>query len=83
MNEIFPVLAGAAIGAVVPRFLSGRLLAVALVALSVIFGVLAALISGELAESWAFVLFDTAQVLIVAVLVAVLIAAWQRRARRV
>lgn len=83
MHEVFPVLAGAAIGAVVPRFLSGRALAVTLAALSVIFGVIAAFISGELARSWGYVLFDTAQVLVVSLLVAGLIAVWQRRTRRV
>jgi hypothetical protein len=83
VNEIFPVLAGAAIGATVPRFLSGRPLAVVLAALSIIVGIAAAAISGELAESWLFVLFDTAQVAVVAVLTMALIALWQRRARRV
>lgn len=83
MNEIFPVLAGAAMGATVPRFVSGRMLVIAMAALSVIVGVAAAAISGELAESWLFVLFDTAQVAVVSVLTAWLIRVWQRRTRRV
>jgi hypothetical protein len=83
VHEVFPVLAGAAIGAVVARFLGGRMLAMTLAAVSVIAGVLASFISGELALSWGFVPVDVLQVLLVAVVTSGLVRVWQRRARRI
>jgi hypothetical protein len=38
--------------------------------------------SGELSESWAYLVFDVARVLLVAGMTTVLIAAWRRRTAR-
>lgn len=46
---------------------------------TVIVGVGVAALSGELAESWAFALFDIAQVAVAAVCTAYLAIAWRRR----
>ena len=79
MHEVFPILAGIAIGAGVQRLPDARLRAIVLVVLGVAAGALASLISGELAISLGFIPVDVAQVLIAAAGTAALIAAWQRR----
>ena len=83
MHEFFPLLAGVVIALVLsPREIGRRIKTVALVALSVIAGALASWVSGELSESWAYLVFDVAQVLLVAGMTTVLIAAWRRRTAR-
>ena len=83
MHEFFPLLAGVVIALVLsPREIGLRIKVVALVALSVIAGALASWVSGELSESWAYLVFDVAQVLLVAGMTTVLIAAWRRRTAR-
>lgn len=79
MHEVFPVAAGIAIGALTLRLAPAGLRAVLLISLSIVAGVLASAISGELALSWGFILIDIPQVLVAAVLTHGLIAAWQRR----
>lgn len=79
MNEIFPIAAGVVTALIVHRVASSRLRVVLLAALSLTFGLIAALISGELAESWAFLLVDTGLVLIVAVIALGALALWRRR----
>ena len=78
MEEVFPVLCGIAVGLVV-NYLPSSLRVVAVVVLGVVFGWLAAWVSGELAASWVYVLIDTAQVVGAAILTAVLVARWRRR----
>ena len=80
MQEIFPVVCGALIGAGAQRLLSGRLRWVAMVALSIVAGVAASTISGELELSWGFVPIDLLQALIAAVVTAGLFTLWERRA---
>ncbi|HLZ70385.1 MAG TPA: hypothetical protein VKV26_10810 [Dehalococcoidia bacterium] len=82
MNEIFPVLAGAAVGAGVLRLAAGRLRVAALVALCVLVGLAASAISGELELSWGFVPVDVAEALVAGSLTMGLMLAWQRGTAR-
>ena len=63
MGEVFPVLAGIALGMVALRIMDLRLRAGLIVVMSVVFGVIATFISGEALISWAFVLIDIPLVL--------------------
>ena len=81
MHEFFPLVAGIVIALAISSSEIGlRVKTVALVVLSVVTGALASWVSGELWESWAYLAFDVAQVLLVAGMTTVLIAAWRRRA---
>jgi hypothetical protein len=64
MYELIPIVAGVVSGLVVSRLPSLRLKAIALAVCSAGFGALASFISGELSVSWAFLLIDTALVLL-------------------
>jgi disulfide bond formation protein DsbB len=80
MHELFPLAAGVAIALLLsPREINTKLKVVTLVVLSVVIGALASWVSGELSESWAYLAFDVAQVLLVAGISTVLIATWRRR----
>lgn len=79
ISEFFPITAGLVIGLVVLRIASPRLRAVALIALSVLAGVLASYISGELFIGWEFIIFDIPLVFIAAVAVVLGVTWWQRR----
>jgi hypothetical protein len=81
MEEVFPVLAGVVLG-LVTFALGPRLKIVAVGVLSVALGALAAWISGELSVSWIYLLIDTAQVAVAAVMTGVLVAVWLRRRTR-
>jgi hypothetical protein len=61
------VLSGVLVGCVIWHVHRPRMRVAALVALSISIGVLVSAISGEIIESWAFVLVDTAQVAFAAV----------------
>ena len=80
MDEVFPVLAGVALGLEFHHITSSGLRIALLLVLSLAFGVVASWISGELTISWVYILIDAAQVLIAAVLTAALVVAWRRRA---
>ena len=83
MEEIFPVAAGIVLGLVTYRLRLWSKTAV-LAVLSVALGVVAAWASGELSVSWVYVLIDTAQVGVAAVMTGVAVKAWLRyRARTV
>jgi hypothetical protein len=82
MEEVFPVLAGIVIGLVTYRTAPVGLRAISVGALGVAFGALASWISGELAVSWVYVIIDTAQVVVAAVMTGALVKAWQRRQAR-
>jgi hypothetical protein len=82
MHEVFPVTMGVLVGLLATR-LAGWRRVVAVVTLSVLVGVLASAVSGELAVSWGFILVDMGQVLMVALMTAVLVMLWQRRAKLV
>lgn len=67
MNEVFPLVTGALIGAGLWRFVASiRLRWLALLCLSVIVGVAASALSGELELSWGFVPVDMLFVLLAA-----------------
>ena len=84
MDEVFPVLAGIAVGLVAERIGSTWLRGVFVVVFGIAFGAAAAWASGELAVSWVYLLIDTAQVVVAAAMMFVLVRAWRRRrARRV
>lgn len=83
MNEVLPVVAGAVVGAAASRLPSRRLALAVTLALSLVIGVGAAALAGELAVSWGFVLVDAAQALVAALLVRGLVHAWRRRSARV
>jgi hypothetical protein len=67
VHEIFPIVAGIAIGLGVLRIASPRLRTLAFVVLCVLAGVAATFISGEALISWAFVLIDIPLVMLAAI----------------
>lgn len=84
MEEVFPVLAGIAIGLVAERASSKILRALLIGTLGVAFGFAASWLAGELAISWVYLLIDIAQVIGASVLTMGLVVMWRhRRARRV
>jgi hypothetical protein len=84
MDEVFPVLAGVAVGLVAERVPSTMLRAALIAVLGAALGVVASWLAGELAISWFYTLIDTAQVVVAAVATVALVALWRRRvARRV
>jgi hypothetical protein len=83
MHELFPIVGGVLIALVASRLTSPLSKTAVLVVLGVALGGLASFISGELAESWAYLAFDIVQVLIVAGVTLVVVAAWERRSGRV
>jgi hypothetical protein len=82
MDEVFPVLAGIALGlatfAVRPTWLRTAVVGI----LGVGMGAAATWISGELALSGFYLLVDTAQVIVAAVLTGILLEFWLRRRAR-
>jgi hypothetical protein len=82
MDEVFPVLAGIVLGLLVRGIASLSLRGAIVGVASVAIGALASWLSGELAVSWLYVLIDIAQVLVAALLTAVLVRAWRRRSWR-
>jgi hypothetical protein len=81
MDEVFPVLAGIALGLVILRIESRTWRWLALGLAGIALGVTASWVSGELAISWSYVVIDTAQVLAAAVMTSVLASVWRRRLR--
>ncbi len=82
MHELFPVLAGLIIGAVTWQVPMRRHRTLALVLLSIIAGVAASFISGELFVSWGFLLVDIPVVFLAALGMLAGISLWQRRTVR-
>jgi hypothetical protein len=78
MYELIPIFAGVAAGLVALRFDAGRARAVVIAAVAVIAGITASVLSGEISDSWAFVLWDTAQALAAGALTLAGAAAWER-----
>ena len=84
MEEMFPVLAGVAVGLVAHLVGSIRFRALLIGVFGVAFGACASWVSGELAVSWVYLLIDTVQVIGASVMTMVLVRVWLRRqARRV
>ena len=70
MYEIIPLFSGVVIGFLLTRFApSSAVVRAAVIAVAaVVIGIFAAWVSGELAENWAFALFDGLQVVVASVL---------------
>ena len=83
MYEIIPLFAGVVIGfgltRVGPRDTTFRVAVIAVLAAAI--GLFAAWLSGELAESWAFALWDAAQVVVAAGLTILLVSRLDQRGR--
>jgi hypothetical protein len=82
VQEVFPVAMGAVIGIAVQSLAASRLRIPLMAALSVLAGVAAAALAGEIEVSPAFILVDIGQVMIVAALAMAATAMWQRSVRR-
>lgn len=82
MDEIFPVFSGVVLGFIVARMSSGQTRTAVLIVASLALGLCASWISGELAVSPWYALVDVAQVLIAAIMVAVLVKKWSSRVKR-
>jgi hypothetical protein len=82
MNEVFPVLAGIAIGlathAVRPIWFKALLIG----SLGIALGAAASWLSGELAVTWVYVFFDAAEVVAVGIMTGILVKVWLRRTDR-
>ena len=76
MDEMFPVAAGAVLGLVVASLIRGRVRIWILSGSSVLLGMTASWLSGELAVSWIYLWFDIAQVLAAAAMTWLLWARW-------
>jgi len=84
MQEIVPLAAGVVIALLVQRFgTSPRSNIIALLVASVVIGAIASFVSGELFESWVFLVIDTGLVLLSASLTLAGVALWQRRSEAV
>jgi hypothetical protein len=81
MYEILAIAAGILIGLLVESVATRQVKVAALALGSVIVGAVVSFISGELRESWAYLVFDTTQVLIAAVVTAVCVALWRQRSQ--
>ena len=68
MYELIPILAGVAVGLAAARIDGTRTRAVAIGATALTAALAAGLLSGELEESWLFLLWDVAQCVVAAVL---------------
>jgi len=82
MEEVFPVLAGVVVGLALHSLKSRVLRSILVLIAALGFGALAAWVSGELATSPVYIAIDAAQVAIAAILTAMLVTAWRRRALR-
>lgn len=82
MYELIPICAGAVAGLVASRLAGGRARAIAIGAVVLLAALVAGLASGELAESPAFLLWDTAQAVGAAALVLLLVRARSRAAEQ-
>lgn len=82
MDEVFPVLAGVAIGLATQGVRPAWLRAPVIGPVGIVLGVTAAWISGELAVSWIYVLVDIGQVVAASVMTGILATVWRRRRAR-
>ncbi|MDP9316911.1 MAG: hypothetical protein M3R24_39660 [Chloroflexota bacterium] len=82
MHEILPIVAGIAIGFLAQRLPSFNLRIITLSMLSVLYGVCASYISGELLISWSYILIDTALVMLSAVVTVAATKWWTHRTSR-
>lgn len=81
MYEFVPLLSGVVLGLIVSQLSNRTYQGVIVVVLSLVLGYAASALSGELALSWVYFFFDTAQVLFAAVVTAFLVIRWRQRAQ--
>ena len=81
MDEVFPALAGIALGLATSAVRTSWSRRPLIAVFGVAIGATASWISGELAISWIYVLIDTAQVVGASVLTGILVTVWLRRRR--
>ena len=79
MYELIPIFAGIAAGLAAMAFGDRRARIAVVVVVALIAGVTASVLSGEIEESWAFVLWDTAQALVAGALTVVAATALANR----
>lgn len=79
MYEVFPFVVGVLAALVVQRLGTARQRSIALVILSVLGGATASLISGELAVSWTYMIFNIVLVSLAATVTTLALAWWQRQ----
>ena len=82
MYELLAIAAGVLLGVVAHNLVTARSKVTTLILGSLIVGATAASLSGELLESWAYLLFDVAQVLLAAGATTVALTWWRHRPRR-
>ena len=82
MDEVFPVLAGIALGLATLPLRSGWIRVAVIGVLGAALGAVASWISGELLVSRLYVLVDAAQVIVAAFLTGLLVQGWRRRRAR-
>ena len=82
MDEVFPVLAGIALGLAALTLRAGWRRVAVIGVLGAAFGAVASWISGELVVSRLYVLVDAAQVIVAAFLTGLLVQGWRRRRAR-
>jgi hypothetical protein len=80
MEEVIPVGSGVVLGLIIAYGIGARFRLGALAGGSIVLGLAASWLTGELAVSWVYVLIDSAQVLVAAALAWVLAARWRRHA---
>jgi hypothetical protein len=71
MYELIPILGGACVGWVAGGLAAGRARVALVVVLTICIGLAASVVSGELAESWLFALWDISQAAVAATLLGV------------
>jgi len=79
VHEVLPIVSGIAIAVLTQRLVAPRWTLAVLVALSLVVGVVASLVSGELSLSWGFIGVDALLVLLAAAVTLALTTAWQHR----
>lgn len=82
MNELFPCAAGVAAGFALQYLLPARLRVIALFAVSIVVGIIASTISGELELSLGFIPVDIAEAFGLGLLAMAVAMLWERRAAR-
>lgn len=78
MQELFPIVSGIIAAVLTRQMVAPRVRLATLVAVSLIVGFLASMLSGELVISWGFIWVDALLVLAAAGVTAVAMAAWTR-----
>ncbi|HRW06426.1 MAG TPA: hypothetical protein P5121_15085 [Caldilineaceae bacterium] len=79
MYEFVPLLSGVVLGLVIGQIANRTVKGLVTIVLSILIGYAASALSGELALSWLYLIFDAAQVLFASVVTAFLLTRWQQR----